>query len=401
LPQHGAKGRVWSELMAGYQNFKASIFLTPQELEALGLRIVDGNFFDLEDRKLNNGKLVNDEEFYYYWVPANRYFISESKINLTIKEQPYKNLKKCRRKRGFKKWGSTQKYTCGVCKLSSCQDCRKFYVVRVPCKREYCPECGKKHSLAHKQLTMKLYIYMLELYEEKKSIGYFVITAPPELRKLLKSSEERQKFRRYIIRLFKREGFGKGVTRWHFAGDKSKKWYPHLNVLVPASYLEKEKLERIKRLIERRYGVKTVFYEYLKDLPRIYFVAEYVARGTFLMQNEVGAESIKGSRKLQTWGCFKVNKMNKKTKEEFEQHIRELMMKGYLENEVEKMAYCLLSSRCPTCYEKLSWQVRKYFDLPKGNIYKLGWGCWIIENETIESRSPPLDNWEEELWNSL
>jgi len=153
LPQHGAKGKVWGKSMAGYQNFKASIFLTPQELEALGLRICDGNFFDLEDRKLNNGKLVNDEEFYYYWVPANRYFISESKINLTIKEQPYKNLKKCRRKRGFKKWGSTQKYTCGVCKLSSCQDCRKFYVVRVPCKREYCPECGVKHSLAHKQLT--------------------------------------------------------------------------------------------------------------------------------------------------------------------------------------------------------------------------------------------------------
>jgi hypothetical protein len=387
--------------MSGHQNFKASIFLTPQELEALDLRISDGNILNLEDRKLNNGKLVNDEEFYYYWVPANRYFIPVSKINLTIKEQPYKNLKKCRRGRGFKKWGSRQKYTCGVCKLSSCQDCRKFYVVRVPCKREYCPECGVKHSLAHKLLTMKLYIYMLELYEEKKSIGYFVITAPPELRKLLKSKKERQKFRRYIIRLFKREGFKKGVTRWHFAGDKSKKWYPHLNVLVSASYLEKEKLERIKRLIERRYGVKTVFYEYLKDLPRIYFVAEYVARGTFLMQNEVGVESIKGSRKVQTWGCFKVNKMNKKTKEEFEHHIKELMMKGYLENEVEKMAYCLLSSRCPTCYEKLSWQVQKYFDLPKGNIYKLGWGCWIIENETIESRPPPLDNWEEELWDSL
>jgi len=113
-------------------------------------------------------------------------------------------------------------------------------VVRVPCKREYCPECGVKHSLAHKLLTMKLYVYMLELYEEKKSIGYFVITAPPELRKLLKSKEERQKFRRYIIRLFKRNGFKKGITRWHFAGDKSKKWYPHLNVLVSASYLEKE-----------------------------------------------------------------------------------------------------------------------------------------------------------------
>ncbi|MFZ8805916.1 MAG: hypothetical protein ACO2PO_23475, partial [Candidatus Calescibacterium sp.] len=366
-----------------------------QELEALGLRICDGKYLNLKDRKLNNGKVVNDEEFYYYWVPANRYFISKSTINLTIKEQPY-NLKKYRRKRGFKKWGLTQKYTCGVCKLSICQDCRKFYVVRVPCKREYCPECGVKHSLAHKQLTMKLYIYMLELYEEKKSIGYFVITAPPELRELLKSKEERQKFRRYIIRLFKREGFGRGVTRWHFAGDKSKKWYPHLNVLVSASYLEKEKLERIKRLIERRYGVKTVFYEYLKDLPRIYFVAEYVARPTFLMQDEVGAESIKGSRRVQTWGCFKVNKMNEKTKEEFEQHIRELMIKGYLENEVEKMAYCLLSSRCPTCYEKLSWQVRKYFDLPEGNIYKLGWGCWIIDLNKIENIPPPEED--DEYW---
>jgi len=54
------------------------------------------------------------------------------------------------------------------------------------------------------------------------------------------------------------------------------------------------------------------------------------------MQNEVGAECIKGSRKVQTWGCFKVNKMDKKTKEEFEQHIKELIMKGYLEDEVER-----------------------------------------------------------------
>jgi hypothetical protein len=72
------------------------------------------------------------------------------------------------------------------------------------------------------------------------------------------------------------------------------------------------------------------------------------------------------------------------------------MMKGYLENEVEKMAYCLLSSRCPTCYEKLSWQVRKYFDLPEGNIYKLGWGCWIIDLNKIENIPPPEED--DEYW---
>jgi hypothetical protein len=42
----------------------------------------------------------------------------------------------------------------------------------------------------------------------------------------------------------------------------------------------------------------------------------------------------------------------------------------------------------------LSWQVRKYFDLPKGNIYKLGWGCWIIDLNKIENIPPPDDYWE-------
>ncbi|MFZ8805911.1 MAG: hypothetical protein ACO2PO_23450, partial [Candidatus Calescibacterium sp.] len=99
--------------MGRYQNFKASIFLTPQELEALGFEIRDGKLVNFDEWKYDNVKQVIDEEFYYYWVPANKYLVSTDylrvKVILTSIEQLQKNYIKRRPVKGFKnfkRWGS-------------------------------------------------------------------------------------------------------------------------------------------------------------------------------------------------------------------------------------------------------------------------------------------------------
>jgi hypothetical protein len=396
----------------GYQNFKASIFLTPQELEALGFEIRDGKLVNFDEWKYDNVKQVIDEEFYCYWVPANKYLVSTDylrvKVILTSIEQPQKNYIKRRPVKGFKnfkRWGSTQRFTCGIFRYSTCKGCKKGFLQRVPCKREWCPECGRENSLAHKYQKMRMWPYVLELYEEKGSVGYFVITTPEYLRKRLINKKERYKFRRYIEYLFKKEGYEKGLSRWHFAGDESKKWYPHLNVLIAEDYIEPEKLERIKKKLERKYGIKDIFYEYITTLPRLNFVVNYISRSTFNLQNEVDYTAIKGTRKLNTWGKFKVSKLDKKSKEEFARYVNELMAKRYLETENERKVYCILSSRCPECYDELKWTVGKFLDLPGyQRVYKLGYGCWIFEfdkesvsplaQDNFDVRSPP----EEDYW---
>jgi hypothetical protein len=393
-------------------NFKASISLTPKQLEVLNLVIRDNKLNGISfDGSIEyvSGKYVNDEEFWLYWVRADKYWISKDwirgrEIILTINAQPYKKLKKHRLHQGFKRWGLAQRYNCGVFRYAYCSECQRGYLVKIPCKKECCPECGQQNSLYHKQQKMRMYPYVLEMFSECGSVGYFVITTPMWLRERLKDKKERYKFRRYIERLLKREGFKKGVSRWHFAGDSSTKWYPHLNVLIPASYIDDKRLERIKKLLKRRYGIEDIFYEYIKDLPRLNFVIEYVSRPTFNLQNEVEYECIRGTRKFNLWGDFKVSKLKNESKEEFVAYIRELMLNGYFESKNDVMVYALLSGRCANCYEKLSWTTKFYISHYE-KVLKLGWGCWVVMDGGVRlpGYDPPgiSDNWEEEVWREL
>jgi hypothetical protein len=157
-------------------------------------------------------------------------------------------------------------------------------------------------------------------------------------------------------------------------------------------------------LLKRRYGIEDIFYEYIKDLPRLNFVIEYVSRPTFNLQNEVEYECIRGTRKFNLWGDFKVSKLKNESKEEFVAYIRELMLNGYFESKNDVMVYALLSGRCANCYEKLSWTTKFYISHYE-KVLKLGWGCWVVMDGGVRlpGYDPPgiSDNWEEEVWREL
>jgi hypothetical protein len=339
-------------------SFKPVEELENEELEKLGIKRTKAYFYRHDERGVlhaQEAEAVKDEEFNDGVIRIGNYrvgvYLLEDEgedINLSLIEQVGNNHDhehlghqcKCRRgtckcgrgnrtrnggrkgdkkKRGGSKWGREQRFTCGTWVYS--EHCGYRYWKRVPCGRDWCPECGKPNSLHHKKRYQEILDVMLLMWLRAKFIAYMVITCTEELRELWKKPKELAKFREYIRRLFKREGLWPVLYAWHFAGDKSKRWYPHLNLIIPMGYMDKKKLERIRRLIEKRYGIKVVNYRYTRSLGKIMHWARYISRPTWNLQNEVKPDEWKHWRKWGIWGDELLNLRKKvlseQEKEEF------------------------------------------------------------------------------------
>ena len=202
-------------------------------------------------------------------------------------------------------WDENRLFNCGSLHKAVCKNrkCGRIYIWKKPCKKEACPDCGKKGSLYHMMLFAKALTYAKEMCKMAGNVGYFVVTCPLELREKWKDKKVLSGVAGYIWRMLKREGFPCGLYKWHFASeDNAGVWYPHLNVLIPSGYLLSEKLERIKRLIYNHLDVKVVHYEYAKDIARVFHIAYYVTRPTWIYQDEVSYEQFKRFRKMDIWG---------------------------------------------------------------------------------------------------
>lgn len=304
--------------------------------------------------------------------------------------------------RGRFRWGRGQNFTCGVRLIAKCEHCGVEHVVRKPCGREWCPECGRPNSLYHMQVYLRILGYALEMFRMAGAVGYLVVTCPEELREKWKDKKVLNEVVRYVRRMLEREGFKCGVYRWHFAGDKGRRWYPHLNILVPWGYMEPEKLERIKNLIYKRLGVKVVYYAYITNIAKLRHVARYVARPTWLLQDEVKPENFKNFRKMGIWGKRYFESASLESPREIEDfvlHLEELISKGYLREGVEAMAFSVLHGRCAFCNRRLKWRRLKswWLDDVHYNLYKLGWGIWLVVPKGWSGEGPPPDPEDEEF----
>jgi hypothetical protein len=336
-----------------------------------------------------------------------------------------------------KGWDNNKLFRCGVLIKGTCKECGRVHIIKNPCKKEWCPDCGVPGSAYHMYLFAKALNYAMEMLRQAGGVGYFVITCPLELREKWKNKEVLSEVVTYIRRMLAREGFPCGYYRWHFAGDANPGvWYPHLNVLVPGGYLMPEKLERIKRLIYERLGIKVVYYEYARDPERVIHMVYYITRPTWNMQVEVEAEGWSKFRKNGIWGkkyfrnvgvwrefLKELNNVRKeaesnglnevsKEKEITAEDLKEML--GPVSDEPEIVEFsspeeellnasfevwwvkeALKDGRCSKCGGELEWEgvIRdldnKYI---KGKVFRIGWNVWVID----ERRYPKEENEENE-----
>ncbi len=83
---------------------------------------------------------------------------------------------------------------------------------------------------------------------------------------------------------FQSLGFGRGLRRWHFFGERSDKFNPHINVLAESAYLSKQRLKYIKSYLRMVFGEPDLIvnYSYRQTIAQKVHTLKYVTRATFL-----------------------------------------------------------------------------------------------------------------------
>lgn len=254
-------------------------------------------------------------------------------------------------------------------------DCGHKFLKYHSCNKEVCEVCGSVGSSLHRQRIMRWLKKVLYMLREKGSVGYMVITLPKDFWDVDKITPKfLMRFRTYVRRKLKRMGFDIGKMRYHWAGDRGKCFYPHLNILMGFAYIREGDLEKLKVDIAKWLKIKgkvVLEYRYSNDLKKIIHWVKYVTRPTLmLIKND--------NERVKAWYYVVENFRNDvewgKPKEVgLEEVVGYEDVKDYL-CEDDKMYYDLIKGRCPYCGAKLRWRYVKGRHPPD---VKRSWGEFI------------------------
>jgi rRNA maturation protein Nop10 len=224
------------------------------------------------------------------------------------------------------------------------------FAKEIVCGKEWCPVCGAKGSVAHNRRFARWLKKMFQV----ESLGYLVFTIPEGLRMNYRTKKAMAGIGTDVQELLKKCGFIRGLRRWHFFGDKSKKYNPHLNCLVDGGYITEAKLDAIKAGYARLLGVEMadVNYRYFTSPGKMVHTLRYVTRATFLDYEwdiEMAME-LRGFRNMVVWG---------RGQWECEPVWSLTDLKGKAKAEVEgldiKAIGALADKICPVCGEGVVW----------------------------------------------
>jgi len=168
--------------------------------------------------------------------------------------------------------------------LKRCENGHEVLKVIV-CGREWCQICGKRGSEAHMRRVGRL----IDRVFSMSVVGYMVLELPVAVRKYADDKQFLREYKRYILRMLKRELGVKGIARWHYAGEDGVTYKPHLNILIEYGFLGKKQLRRLRllcskwlqeRFDKKHYRIAPLHYQFTKKESRIWHWLVYVTRAT-------------------------------------------------------------------------------------------------------------------------
>jgi len=257
-----------------------------------------------------------------------------------------------------------------------CENGHRF-AKELVCGKEWCEVCGEDGSVAH----MRRFARWLVKIQQLGVMGYFVFTIPEELRAEYRTKKALSRLGHQVQELLKAFGLSRGLRRWHFFGDKTTKYNPHLNCLVDAGYISQEVLARIKSAYAGLLGVDLadVNYRYRLSPGKMVHTLKYVTRATFrdyALDIEMALE-LRGFRNMVVWGRGQWD----------DAPVWSLAdLQGDISPEIDAPAVeSLAAGVCPVCGKGLTWGEA----LPVGllNVVEkqsLGAGYWRL----ADIRSP-------------
>jgi len=187
----------------------------------------------------------------------------------------------------------------------------KLFFKMVTCGRDWCPDCGQKNSITHSRRIQKNVPRVTQILKESDSIQYIIVTIPKQVRPLFNNQEALNDFRTYWRRKLKREGYSKGIMRWHWAGEDGYIYKPHLNILVPGKFIPQSVLSRWRNELSLWFRVycqlpnrpvSNIYSAYTKSEGKAKHWVSYVFRATQTFFNKWSADTIKGYRNTSIFG---------------------------------------------------------------------------------------------------
>ncbi|MBA7546965.1 hypothetical protein ES705_39367 [subsurface metagenome] len=188
-----------------------------------------------------------------------------------------------------------------------CENGHRF-AKEVYCGREWCEVCngkwekGKAMLPTHARRLARWY----PKAQQFAGLGYWTFTIPKPLRYKYRTKEALGKLGHNVQELLKDAGYSRGLRRWHYFGDRSQDWHPHLNCLVDGAGITKRKLRSIRREYSSLLGVKLAIadYHYFASPGEKVHALTYVTRATFLdwRWDEAMAKELHGFRNQLWWG---------------------------------------------------------------------------------------------------
>lgn len=245
--------------------------------------------------------------------------------------------------------------------------CGHSFVMLKSCKKEYCPVCGRPGSALHREKIQRWLPKILWLLKSYGSIGYMVITLPKEFWK--KDRVFLKEFRRYVIRKLKRMGYGIGKCRYHFAGDKSGVYSPHLNILMAAAWIPANRLKQLKSDIAAWLGYAgpqvVIEYKYSMNLPKVLHWVKYVCRPTLMLIKD-------DQERISVWWAVMSHFVNDVEWRNTKKAIPKAVLHDTVDFDGIKQQltvddyklFCLFVGSCPYCRQKLKWRYIRERDSP-------------------------------------
>jgi hypothetical protein len=191
--------------------------------------------------------------------------------------------------------------------LGHCANGHRF-AKEVYCRREWCSVCNGKweQGKAMKADHARRFARWYPKAQQFAGAGYWTFTLPVELRAKYRTKEALGDLGHRIQELLKSYGFSRGLRRWHFFGDRSDRWHPHLNCLVDGGFLGGKALRSLRREYSRLVGAKLAIaeYHYFDSPGEKVHALTYVTRATFLdWRWDPGmAMELRGFRNQLWWG---------------------------------------------------------------------------------------------------
>ena len=189
----------------------------------------------------------------------------------------------------------------------SCANGHRF-AKEVYCGREWCEVCNGKweKGKAMKPSHARRFARWYPKARQFDGVGYWTFTIPQELRYKYRTKEALGELGKAIVKLLRSSGYSRGLRRWHYFGDRSDKWHPHLNCLVDGAGISKRQLRKIRRKYSNLLEVKLAIaeYHYLDSPGEKVHALTYVTRATFLdwTWDADMARELKGFRNQLWWG---------------------------------------------------------------------------------------------------